>query len=157
MLRPLKQDQILNHAARFHGHLGPWLALGLRAGRRATKLLKATPFQLKAVVHCPRRTPHSCFIDGIQVGSGCTLGKGNIRHVRSSRIWVEFLRLPGRSREKMIESDAPPKARLRLEVRPEVSTELTIIPPRTESYVTNLARRVYRRPLSRLFIETLVD
>ncbi|NPV14986.1 hypothetical protein HPY86_08680 [candidate division WOR-3 bacterium] len=70
----------LKRAERFHGHLGPWLVLGLRAGRCARKMLNGSPFDLRAVVECPAKPPVSCFIDGVQLGSGCTMGKSNIQH-----------------------------------------------------------------------------
>jgi formylmethanofuran dehydrogenase subunit E len=35
-------------------------------------------FGITAEVHSVLKPPHSCLIDGIQLGSGCTLGKRNI-------------------------------------------------------------------------------
>jgi formylmethanofuran dehydrogenase subunit E len=35
-------------------------------------------FGISAEVHSPLKPPASCFIDGVQLGSGCTLGKRNI-------------------------------------------------------------------------------
>ncbi|MEO0078630.1 MAG: formylmethanofuran dehydrogenase subunit E family protein, partial [candidate division WOR-3 bacterium] len=71
---------ILEAAGRFHGHIGPWLALGVRAGLRAWEKLGVRYQDLVACVRCPDRTPYTCFLDGIQFSSGCTMGKGNIRH-----------------------------------------------------------------------------
>jgi len=63
----------------FHGHLGPYVVLGFMAGKEA---LKATHshghFGIDAEVYSTRKPPRSCFIDGVQLGSGCTLGKNNI-------------------------------------------------------------------------------
>ncbi|MEI6503649.1 MAG: formylmethanofuran dehydrogenase subunit E family protein [Armatimonadota bacterium] len=65
----------------FHGHLGPYLVAGVRMGRHALKRLQATRhFGLEAEVWCPNGPPSSCLLDGIQFATGCTLGKGNIRH-----------------------------------------------------------------------------
>ncbi|MGE5530807.1 MAG: FmdE family protein [Bacteroidota bacterium] len=65
----------------FHGHLGPYLVAGVRMGRHALKRLQATRhFGLEADVWCPDGPPSSCLLDGIQFATGCTLGKGNIRH-----------------------------------------------------------------------------
>jgi hypothetical protein len=41
--------------------------------------LASKDFDLAAHVHSPLEPPPSCLIDGVQLGSGCTLGKGNIR------------------------------------------------------------------------------
>ncbi len=63
----------------FHGHLGPFLVLGYRMGRLALAELESPGhFGLSVVVHSALEPPESCLIDGIQLGSGCTLGKRNI-------------------------------------------------------------------------------
>lgn len=148
-------DRLLRAATAFHGHLGPWLALGLRAGLRARRVLGQDPFRLKAAVRCPARTPWSCFLDGVQFGSGCTLGKGNIRHIRARRVNVEFCRLKTRTRGRMPSPDAglEAEAGLRLELRPEVWTELNLSTAGSAAAVSRLGREVYSRPFARLFLE----
>ena len=47
-------------------------------------------FGLKIDVDIPNRKPISCFVDGLQLSSGCTLGKGNIRITPSKKIRVRF-------------------------------------------------------------------
>lgn len=64
----------------FHGHLGPYVVIGYRMGKLALGELDSEGhFGLTAEVHSPLKTPRSCLIDGVQLGSGCTLGKGNIK------------------------------------------------------------------------------
>lgn len=142
--------RLLQQAAIFHGHLGPWLALGLRAGLRARRLVSADPFRLCARVRCPNRTPYTCFLDGIQFGSGCTLGKGNIRHIPAAG--------RGHPLRAVISAEFQDRERdrpgLRLELRPELRTELQLAPADTEAAVAKLGREIYARPLDRLFIET---
>ncbi|UCG44017.1 MAG: formylmethanofuran dehydrogenase subunit E family protein [candidate division WOR-3 bacterium] len=150
----MRQPAPLKHAAGFHGHLGPWLALGLRAGRRAVNVLGRSPFRLKAVVHCPARTPYTCFIDGVQFASGCTLGKGNIRHIRSARVWVEFSRYGTTGSRFTPGKLGGIQASLKLELHPELWTELLLKPARTRPALEDLSLDLYRRPLARLFIET---
>ncbi|MHA1379970.1 MAG: formylmethanofuran dehydrogenase subunit E family protein [Candidatus Helarchaeota archaeon] len=73
-------DNLLKRAVAFHGHLGPFLILGLRIGLLARKRLSPKGIHsLKAIVKTRLKTPYSCIIDGIQVSSLCTLGKNNIR------------------------------------------------------------------------------
>ncbi len=127
-------DSVLASAARFHGHLGPWLVLGLRAGIHARRTFRATPFELNAAVKSPPRPPHSCFIDGVQLGSGCTMGKANITRRDSRSVSVSF----SRKGSKRI---------LTLHVRPKVVTEID-----GASDIERLARTLFRRPLSRLFV-----
>lgn len=76
--------------ARFHGHLGPFIVLGYRMGRFALKEFGSSPFDMRAVVYCSGHTPESCLADGVQLGSGCTYGKGNISIMSSNEIRVEF-------------------------------------------------------------------
>lgn len=62
---------------RFHGHLGIYVTLGLRMGaigRRTFGHWKG----LKATVRTVPKPPMMCVVDGVQVGSACTMGKGNI-------------------------------------------------------------------------------
>lgn len=72
-------DDPLLLAERFHGHLGPYLVLGYRMGSYARRTLAVSPFNLRAEVFTGLEPPLSCLIDGVQVGSCCTLGKGNIK------------------------------------------------------------------------------
>ena len=83
-------DSFIDRAAAFHGHLGPFLVLGLRMGFLAQTILKSDPFTMKAEVHTRKTPPFSCVIDGIQFSSGCTLGKGNISVVEDVIIFGVF-------------------------------------------------------------------
>lgn len=66
--------------ADFHGHLGPYVIMGFRAGCAARRFLGARGyFDLEAMVQSGDRPPISCFADGVQLGSGCTTGKGNLK------------------------------------------------------------------------------
>lgn len=122
-------------AARFHGHLGPWLVLGLRAGIRARRL-GGSPLSRRAVVWCPAKTPYSCFIDGIQFAAGCTLGKANIRLVPSHQCRVRFV--CGRHS-------------LTLTVRPKLFRWLEGWQDTPEAAIERLARRIARTPFALLF------
>ncbi len=63
----------------FHGHLGPFVVLGYRMGRLALDETGSSGhFGISAEVHSVLEPPPSCLIDGVQLGSGCTLGKRNI-------------------------------------------------------------------------------
>ena len=63
-------------AVEFHGHVCPGLAIGYRAAGIALDLLqeeRAADEELVAVVE-----NDACGVDGVQVVTGCTLGKGNL-------------------------------------------------------------------------------
>ena len=74
----MKDHPLLVAAGRFHGHIGPFLAIGLRMGGMANEVLGRDPMEMKAVVIVEARPPRSCVLDGIQYSTGCTMGKGNI-------------------------------------------------------------------------------
>ncbi|MBM3314141.1 hypothetical protein FJY70_06075 [candidate division WOR-3 bacterium] len=135
---PKVTRSLVNAAARFHGHLGPWLVLGLHAGCQARCRLSASPFGLRARVFCPNGTPYTCLIDGVQFSSGCTMGKGNIRHLPSARCRVRFT---CRSNSR----------RLELALRPEIWEELHSTRCRSMEAADRLGREFARRRLSELF------
>ena len=60
---------------RFHGHLGPYVVIGYRMGKIAKERF---PGKLFAVVFTGKHPPMSCLIDGVQMSTGCTMGKNNI-------------------------------------------------------------------------------
>jgi hypothetical protein len=73
----------LVRAGQFHGHLGPWLVLGVMVGQDALQQLETDGYwDIEIVVWLPperQQQPWSCILDGLQVTSGATLGKQNIR------------------------------------------------------------------------------
>src|SRR4030042_6313001 len=81
----------LKEAVKFHGHLGPYLVLGLLAGALALKKLKCKKyFALDVKVFGANKKPKSCLIDGLQLSTGATYGKGNIRKLNNPVIKIKF-------------------------------------------------------------------
>jgi len=75
-------DELYNVGLALHGHKCPAMPLGLRAGLAAMEVLgvqHAPDGQLTALVEIDRNHCSTCFADGVQVATGCTFGKGNIR------------------------------------------------------------------------------
>jgi formylmethanofuran dehydrogenase subunit E len=68
----------LENLKKFHGHLGPYVVVGLRMGKFAVEKFGAGGKKLGCVARTGIKPPISCIIDGIQFSSSCTLGKGNI-------------------------------------------------------------------------------
>ena len=85
-------DVILNRAEEFHGHLGPFLVLGVRMGLIGVRELEAKGNQEKLRVTAMLRNsvPFSCVIDGIQVATKCTIGNKKLRLRSSSGIAAKF-------------------------------------------------------------------
>ncbi|HDM91987.1 MAG TPA: hypothetical protein ENG69_01170 [Candidatus Korarchaeota archaeon] len=87
----MRERLSLEEAGRFHGHLGPYLTLGYLAGDFAVNFLKPeTELDLRATVRVPLRRPYTCFVDGVQCSSRCTMGKLNIEVLEGDGIEVEF-------------------------------------------------------------------
>ncbi len=80
----------LVEAVQFHGHLGPWAAAGLRAGMTGRKAVGAEGyFDLQVTVEGPMaKPPQSCFLDGLQVSTGATLGKRNLEWIEADKVVV---------------------------------------------------------------------
>jgi formylmethanofuran dehydrogenase subunit E len=70
----------LREAEKFHGHMGPYLVLGILAGEAALKKLNCKKyFGVSVSVRGASNKPKSCLIDGLQLSTGATFGKGNIK------------------------------------------------------------------------------
>ncbi len=81
-----------------HGHLGPYLVVGIRMGLLALRELGCPGyFGIRAESEAGRATPLSCLNDGVQIGSGCTAGKGNLRIVGEGTPRVRFVADDGRA------------------------------------------------------------
>jgi len=84
----MNTDEALEFLQRFHGHLGPYVAIGYRMGTLARERLG--PGKMKTIVYTGLKPPISCAVDGIQVSSGSTLGKGLIRIENEGLVMAEF-------------------------------------------------------------------
>ncbi len=80
----------LGQAVQFHGHLGPWATAGVRLGMAALGAVEAGGyFDVEVTCRGPfAKPPRSCFLDGLQVGTGATLGKRNLQWVEADEVAV---------------------------------------------------------------------
>jgi formylmethanofuran dehydrogenase subunit E len=78
----------LEHVVRLHGHLGPSVVVGARLGMAGLKAVDAKGyFDVEVTCEGPfAKPPESCFLDGVQVATGATLGKRNLRAVEAKDI-----------------------------------------------------------------------
>jgi formylmethanofuran dehydrogenase subunit E len=86
-------ELMIDNAQKLHGHLGPFLVIGVRMGMIAKKALSVSDDQcgfLKASVKVPLFPPFSCLIDGIQVSTSCTVGNQRLTIENSEEICVSF-------------------------------------------------------------------
>jgi formylmethanofuran dehydrogenase subunit E len=71
-----------------HGHRCPASAMGLRAGLAARDALGVDADAngaLRCYVSTGPSHPVHCFVDGVQIGTGCTYGKGNIEKLNHAK------------------------------------------------------------------------
>ncbi|MGQ9699512.1 MAG: FmdE family protein [Candidatus Bipolaricaulaceae bacterium] len=121
---------------RFHGHPGPFLALGIRMGLLALELLGSPGYVgITAQVETGTQPPISCLVDGIQISTGCTAGKGNLKIHSLGQAAATFI-CNGK--------------RLRVEVRPEFLARI-----QAEKAADHLSEMVLNAPVEELFTWTL--
>ena len=84
---------LIEKGAEFHGHLGPFLVLGIRTGLIGLRELGAPRKfgQMNVTARLKLSVPFSCIIDGIQVVTKCTVGNRMLKLENSQRgIAVHF-------------------------------------------------------------------
>ncbi len=83
----------LEFGQKFHGHKCPAMPMGLRVGAAAMTALEVErtgDSALLAEVDLGENHCATCFADGIQVITGCTFGKGNIKRTNKGK-WAVTL------------------------------------------------------------------
>ncbi|MFP5364184.1 MAG: FmdE family protein [Thermoleophilia bacterium] len=82
-------EQPLGDIIRFHGHMCPGLAMGIRASEIALREIgpHSRDEDVVAVVETDM-----CAVDAIQYQTGCTFGKGNLIHLDHGKNAYTFLR-----------------------------------------------------------------
>jgi len=97
---------ILKEAGGFHGHVGPFLVIGVRAGLVGLMKLgieKGDP-KLAATVMLKNSIPFSCILDGVQIATGCTVGNKRLRLEDSSSVAIRFENKNGKQVEIEVNS-----------------------------------------------------
>jgi formylmethanofuran dehydrogenase subunit E len=82
----------LAQVVQFHGHLGPSVVAGARFGMAGLRAVGAKGY-FDVEVRCEgpfAQPPQACFLDGLQVATGATLGKRTLHWVQADRIAVRF-------------------------------------------------------------------
>jgi formylmethanofuran dehydrogenase subunit E len=79
--------QLIEKAVNLHGHLGPFLVIGVRMGQLAKTNSDNTKEDkvLKVNARIPLSTPFSCVIDGIQSTTNCTVGNQKLEITNSEK------------------------------------------------------------------------
>jgi len=130
-----QSEAFLSDAVEFHGHLGPYLVLGLRAGLYANQMLGKDPMETEAFIKTKTTPPQSCFADGVQLSTGCTFGKRNISLEKGEGLLVTFKKN---------------SQRLALKLKEEIINEMNSLPSEEKAW-EDLARDLYKRDINEIF------
>ena len=85
-------DILLKRAVEFHGHLGPFLVLGLRIGLAGLRELKIRreERELQVTAKLQYSIPFSCAVDGLQISTKCTMWSKRLQVMDYSGIETKF-------------------------------------------------------------------
>jgi formylmethanofuran dehydrogenase subunit E len=106
----------LKEVERFHGHLGPFVVIGVRMGEIAKRILSSRENgnnTLQVTVEVPLLTPFSCVLDGIQISTQCTIGNQKLKIKESQKAITAYFQ------------NAKLGKTLKISVNPEITEELT--------------------------------
>jgi len=97
---------ILKEAEGFHGHLGPFLVIGVRAGLVGLMKLgiEKGDQQMSATAMLKNSIPFSCILDGVQISTGCTVGNKRLKLQDSSSVAIRFENKNGKQVEIEVNS-----------------------------------------------------
>ena len=89
-----KLNLLIKNAEELHGHLGPFLVIGVRIGEVVKEMLKVkNNGKLQVTARIPLKTPFSCILDGIQASTQCTVGNGKLQIINSQKaitVWIKL-------------------------------------------------------------------
>jgi formylmethanofuran dehydrogenase subunit E len=81
-------EKAIDDAVKLHGHLGPFLVIGVKMGKAAKEILRTRTggeVKFQVTIKVPQTTPFSCTIDGIQSTTHCTIGNQKLEIEKSEQ------------------------------------------------------------------------
>lgn len=83
---------LVERAVEFHGHLGPFLVLGLRMGLVGLRELKVErgDRRLRVTAKLKYSIPFSCTVDGLQIATNCTIGNKKLMIIDQAGVAAKF-------------------------------------------------------------------
>lgn len=142
----------------FHGHLGPSAIAGARIGMIGLRAVGAKGyFDVEVSCEGPLvAPPQSCFLDGLQAGTGATMGKRTLRWTKGDEIVVRVKNTKtGKTAElrptpELAAMFLPPKSDAKAEAKPAGS-------PPTHEHLEAVARKIATMPEKDVAAVTLSD
>ncbi|OGD56357.1 hypothetical protein A3K78_10470 [Candidatus Bathyarchaeota archaeon RBG_13_52_12] len=134
-------DELYDKGSEFHGHGGPFMVIGLRMGLIALSVLDSKGwFGISCTATLHWSPPDSCTLDGIQISSGCTMGKRNLMVKEGDGVSAEFHTVQGKV-----------EIRLRPDMYSEIKSNLEDANHKSEHDVDGLARKIMEMEDEELF------
>ncbi|MDW7776865.1 MAG: FmdE family protein [Methanosarcinales archaeon] len=124
----MTKDEMLELGFKFHGHRCPGMPLGLRVAWAAMEKLgvsRAEDGEVVALIETGDAHCAGCFGDGVQVASGCTLGKGNIKKTYYGKIAVTLI---SRKNNRAVRAYALPGFFAQMEQSPSMQQRNSDVP-----------------------------
>ena len=117
--------EIIDRAAGFHGHLGPFLVVGVRMGLAGVEALggDASYEHLSISASLPLRVPFSCIADGMQVSTRCTVGNRKLTLRDCEEVKAEFR---GKEGEVVIYLNRSFLENLEMQLQPSAASDMRI-------------------------------
>lgn len=134
MSEKLNISSELLDAKRFHGHLGPYLVIGMRMGGIFCGTWGDRPFGFRIFTTAGWEPPPSCVIDGLQISTPCTIGNSMLRVLQGDplRAWAE-------------------KDGIRLEITLQPAVRIRIDRETTRENEESFAQELWQAPPEELF------
>jgi len=126
-----------------HRHLGAYSLIGVKMGILAREILEADLDELRVISFSGMKPPISCLSDGLQVSTGASLGRGNIRMILNNESILKAI---------FIMDDR----KIRIELKPDIMKKL-------DSEIQNLAQQygygshIYFKEVRKLSIQYWVN
>jgi formylmethanofuran dehydrogenase subunit E len=133
---------LIENAAKLHGHLGPFLVIGVRMGDLAKRYLEVDDKgsrRLELSIKTPLSTPFSCVIDGIQTSTSCTVGNRKLKIENSTKEITAHFKLQNS------------KKTIRISVNPKIA-ETLISEMSKGTKAEQLAAKIARMQEEQLFV-----
>jgi formylmethanofuran dehydrogenase subunit E len=83
---------LVRKAKEFHGHLGPFLTMGVRMGQIGLRELDISEqtSSLRVLLKVLPDVPYSCVVDGLQISTKCTVGNQKLSIENAEKIEAKF-------------------------------------------------------------------
>ena len=150
----MNREELLEKGLWFHGHKCPAMPMGLRVSLAAMEALgveqRAGAGELVALVELDEEHCATCFADGVQVATGCTFGKGNIKKLHYGKWGLTLIdRKQGKAvRVAPLAEAMEANKRTEFMARRKAAVPPTMIP---DEIAQPLVERVMNAPAEQLF------